>query len=124
VSALGILAAASSTSQVSALACGALYWLGKMERGIEYWWALTCVTDILLTLQFAMQRRWGLTALFAVFAAACAVAWRDHHRKNRGKRKAADVIGEKSRALLAALVRRARESARPSPVLRPAPSGA
>lgn len=45
-------------------------------------------------------------------------------RRRKGRRKAAALLGAKSRALRDALVRRAREAARPRPVLRPVPQGA
>lgn len=44
--------------------------------------------------------------------------------KRRKRKRAAGLVGTKSRALVAALVRRAREAARPRPVLRPQPGGA
>jgi hypothetical protein len=56
-----------------------------------------------------------------VLAGLFALAWWRGHRKDR--RKALDAIGAKSRALRDALVRRAREAARPRPVLRPQRGG-
>lgn len=54
---------------------------------------------------------------------ACALAlWLWLRRKNRGK--AAKLLGAKSRAVRDAIVRKARESARPSPVLKPSLRGA
>lgn len=55
--------------------------------------------------------------------AACFAAWlwwRNRKRRDRAPRS----YGYKARAALAALVAKARESARPRPVLRPAPGGA
>jgi len=104
-----------------AVITGALGLLGRLERGIEYWWGFGCVTDILLAAYYALDSNWPATGLYVVLAAGCAEAWRDHHRKNRGKRRAVDALGAKSRALREALVRRAREVARPRPVLRPVP---
>jgi hypothetical protein len=43
--------------------------------------------------------------------------------RNRKRDRAASLIGEKTRALRDALVRRAREAAKPRPVLRPQPGG-
>ena len=66
----------------------------------------------------------GLWLPLAVSAANLILAvwlyWRHRKRKDR----AAKLAGAKSRALLASLVRRAREAAQPRPVLRPAPGGA
>ena len=50
-----------------------------------------------------------------------AVLW---WRSRRRRRRAPRAYGAKSRALVAALVRKAREAARPRRVLRPAPGGA
>lgn len=44
--------------------------------------------------------------------------------KRKRKDRAPRMYGAKSRALVAALVRKAREAARPRPVLRPQPGGA
>jgi hypothetical protein len=43
--------------------------------------------------------------------------------RNRRRKRAPRAYGAKSRALIAGLVRRAREAARPRPVLRPVPQG-
>lgn len=64
---------------------------------------------------------WGAPAgCAASLAVAIIVRW----WRRRKRRSAAALIGEKSRQLRAALVRRAREAARPRPVLQPAPRGA
>jgi hypothetical protein len=64
---------------------------------------------------------WGAPAGCAVsLVVALIVRW----WRRRKRRSAAALLGEKSRQLRAALVRRARESARPRPVLQPAPRGA
>lgn len=56
-----------------------------------------------------------LAALNAWFAYGC---WKRHKRK-----RTAALAGAKSRARIAVLVRKAREAARPRPVLRPVPGG-
>jgi membrane protein implicated in regulation of membrane protease activity len=66
-------------------------------------------------------RLWYGAGTAGVTAVAAAVIWW-HRRKKR--RRAAALLGAKSRALRDALVRRARQSARPRPVLRPVPGGA
>lgn len=64
---------------------------------------------------------WAVAGGFWVFAVVCAVIWWSTRRKRRDRaRKAA---GAKSRALVAALVKRAREVSRPRPVVRPVPQG-
>lgn len=67
----------------------------------------------------------GTYALAAVYAIDLAIQlwllWQ-HWRKIR--RRIAASLGAKSRALRDALVKRARQAARPRPVLRPAPGGA
>jgi 4-hydroxybenzoate polyprenyltransferase len=73
---------------------------------------------------------WALTAsqwLGGAWMAFCAAvnAWMAWEHWNRRKRKrAAALAGAKSRARVAALVRKAREAARPRKVLRPVPGGA
>jgi hypothetical protein len=57
----------------------------------------------------------------------CAVLnaiWWWRSRKRRKRRSALAALGAKSRALIAGLVRKARETARPRPVLRPVPAPA
>jgi hypothetical protein len=70
----------------------------------------------------AVASRAWLLAVGAVVSAVIAVIlywwWRRKDRK-----RAASLIGAKSRALRDALVRRARETAKPRPVLRPQPGG-
>lgn len=63
---------------------------------------------------------------YATGAGASALAaiaywwWKRRKRRDRAPR----AYGAKSRALIAALVRKAREAAKPRPVLRPVPGGA
>ena len=76
---------------------GAAYWLGH-----HVWW----VAAVLTAVGVYTLRRW----------------WRN--RRNRKRRKVAALLGAKSRALRDALVRKAREAAKPKPVLRPVPGGA
>lgn len=52
---------------------------------------------------------------------AVIAAWLWWKNRRRRKDRAARSMGAKSRALVAALVRKAREAARPRPVLRPVP---
>jgi hypothetical protein len=59
---------------------------------------------------------WGLGALISALVALAIWWWRRRKRRN-----VAALIGAKSRALRDAIVRKAREAARPRPVLRPAP---
>lgn len=67
------------------------------------------------------QHDWGMFACAAAsFATAVAVWWWKRRRRDRAPK----AYGAKSRALVAALVRRAREAAKPRPALRPQPDGA
>jgi membrane protein implicated in regulation of membrane protease activity len=77
--------------------------------------------NVLLAAGWALYGSRILAAVFAVLAVLAAWLW---WRGDRRKRKGAALIGAKSRALRDAIVRRAREAARPRPVLRPAPGGA
>jgi hypothetical protein len=66
---------------------------------------------------------WGWVPVMA--ASALINAWNCWRHWNRRKRRRAPrALGAKSRARIAALVRKARETARPRRVLRPVPGGA
>jgi hypothetical protein len=59
-----------------------------------------------------------LALAYGVVAALDAWVWW-HDRRNRKRKRAARQLGYKARALVAALVQRAREAAQPRPVLQP-----
>jgi hypothetical protein len=82
---------------------------------------LFAIADLLLAAAFALMRLWPLAAFFALLGIVLAVNW---WRKRKRRKRSPKAMGAKSRALLAALVRKAREAARPRPVLRPLPGGA
>ena len=65
--------------------------------------------------------QWGMAACAGISTAVAAGAW---YWWRRRRDRAPKLSGAKGRALLATLVRRAREAAQPRPVLRPAPGGA
>ena len=65
-----------------------------------------------------------LGSFAATATISSAVAWYLWWRRRRDRRRAVETLGAKSRALRDALARRAREAARPSPVLRPSLRGA
>lgn len=67
------------------------------------------------------ERDWLLIAGGCASALAAAAVW---WYRRRDRKRAPKALGEKSRALVAALVARAREAARPRPVLRPQREGA
>lgn len=71
-------------------------------------------------IQTAADLLYGARPIAVVpFAAAVWVTWKWWKGGRRGRDKAAKMLGDKSRALLDALVRRAREIAVPRPVLAP-----
>jgi hypothetical protein len=72
-----------------------------------------------VVLAFAGQ--WPENAIGVVQVAIGAWLWR---RGRRGRKRAPRAYGAKSRALVAALVTKAREAAKPRPVLRPVPGRA
>jgi hypothetical protein len=72
---------------------------------------LACIASVLLG-------AWPLAVVNGLGALLAAWEW---WKRRRRKDRAPRAYGEKSRALVAALVRRAREAARPRPVLRPIP---
>ena len=69
-----------------------------------------------------LARNWAGCAFDAAVAAF--LAWDLWRRHRRQVRRALGLAGAKSRARVAALARKAREAARPRPVLRPVPGGA
>lgn len=58
---------------------------------------------------------------FSAFAALM-FAW-DWWRRRKRRKRSPKALGAKSRALIAALVRKVRENAKPRPLLRPLPGG-
>jgi hypothetical protein len=69
---------------------------------------------------YAASGAWAAAAVCAASAILAAFLW---WLSRRRRRKAPRSLGAKSRAVLAVLVRRAREAAKPRPVLRPVPGG-
>jgi hypothetical protein len=99
----------------------AAVWLRRME---PFWpaavFAVACtVSAAVSAVQGDAVSTW-LSLTMAVINALGAWFW----WKRRKRRRAPRTLGAKSRARLAALVNRAREAARPSPVRRPAVDGA
>lgn len=124
---MSVLAAVISAAGVLFCAIAAVSWVaGTVFRLAGSWpdpaplwaagFALWALADLIEGLGWAAP-------VHGVLAAANAWSWWHDRRSRRGKR-ADGLIGEKSRALLAALVRKAREAAKPRPVFRPAPGGA
>ena len=98
--------------------------LAIMVTGIfRYGWRLTLtdvIGDVMVSAGNFLQRSWFFTVFFGAAAIIIALTlWRRRKRK-----RALRQLGAKSRAAIAALVRRAREAAAPRPVLRPVPGGA
>lgn len=113
-------------STVIAIAIGVVLaipgnWLAARRPEFGYWWyglwAIICAGLVVVN---ALAGSWGWAAWMTVCTAANAWSWWNCRRKRR-KRKAMAAIGAKSRALRDALVRKVRDTARPRPVLRPAP---
>lgn len=81
-------------------------------------------SDVAALVVAVVSGEWLLAGVMGWFTGWVAwFLWRYWRRHRRGKR-VLRVIGAKSWARLAAVVRKAREAARPRPVLRPAPGGA
>ena len=92
--------------------------LGWRASGAVSGWLSSSVSLMIIS---PFQHDWGMFACAAAsFATALAVWWWKRKRRDRAPK----MYGAKSRALVAALVRRAREAAKPRPVLRPVPGGA
>jgi MFS family permease len=90
-----------------------------------WWFGFWTVADAAAAIISAVQREWGWAAWIAVCAVIMGLWWRNC-RKRRKRKRAAAMAGAKSRALIEALVKRVRETARPRPVLKPVlrPAGA
>jgi hypothetical protein len=70
---------------------------------------------------FAFGGPWSCAVIGAAHVAIGVWLWR---RGRRGRRRAPRAYGAKSRALVAALVAKARDAAAPRPVFRPVPGAA
>ena len=82
------------------------------------WWAASAGVEVAISLSAGL---WLPAACAGGNLLVAAVFWWWRRKK---RRSVTVLLGEKSRLLRAALVRRMRESARPRPVLRPVPGGA
>jgi hypothetical protein len=81
----------------------------------DFWWSWFLASAQAAVYAVTVSA-WAPAAVSAVQASiALAKLW----RRWKGRKRAAKALGEKSRALVAALVQRAREAARPRPVLQP-----
>ena len=102
---------------------GLLYALMRSRYGGDFrgrtyvMWGYAAAWDIGIGLIAALWLPVIVSAANLILAAW--LYWRHGRRKDRAPR----AYGAKSRALLAAIVRRAREAAKPRPVLRPVPQG-
>jgi hypothetical protein len=69
---------------------------------------------------FAATELWIAAGCAGVSTLIAAWLWWRHRRRDRAPK----TYGAKTKAIIAAMVRRAREAAQPRPVLRPVPGGA
>lgn len=81
-------------------------------------WLAAATTDLFASVLIA---EWIPAAVSAAQIGIAIAIWR---WRNRRRDRAPKLAGAKSRARLAALVRAAREAAKPRPVLQPVPGGA
>jgi len=79
-------------------------------------WELMAAADVLWIASGILQRNWPWVVIEVAFL-VFSLWMRNRNRRNR--RRARDMYGAKSRALLAAIVRKAREAAQPRRVLQP-----
>lgn len=86
----------------------------------QWWYGLWMVIDVIVSAILAAERDWGPSALVALCAVSSGWSWWKH-RKNRKRKRAASLVGAKSRARIEALVRKTREAGQPRRVLRPVP---
>lgn len=93
-----------------------LRWRSRFDR-IAWPWFTAAGADTVIDAAAAL---WLCAAISAVqVGIALAIWWWRKRRRDRAPK----LAGAKSRALLAAIVRKAREAAKPRPVLRPVPGG-
>jgi hypothetical protein len=116
VTVLSILIVTAGPPFMSALC---FLWLPLTRNRDRFWvsWVVTGLTEIVIA---AIYRQWLVMAAALAGTAIAAILW---WLSRRRRKRAPRAYGAKSRALLAALVRRAREAAVPRPVLRPVPEG-
>jgi hypothetical protein len=100
-----------------------LYARGRANPSMEAaGFALFSAGDTLTGIGSLMRAQWGGAAWnFALGAFFAWLAWR---RWRKHRKRIAALLGAKSRALRDVLVRKAKEAAKPRPVLRPVPGGA
>jgi hypothetical protein len=81
-------------------------------------WVSSCIGG---AVGWALSGSWNLVAVDAANALLAVIMW---WLSRRRKRRAPKSAGAKSKAILAAVVARMRETLKPRPVLRPVPGGA
>jgi hypothetical protein len=97
--------------------------LAARRPGFGTWWyGSWAIAETVYAAISAARRDWRLAALMAVFAVLNAIWW-NQARRRRKRKPAAALAGAKSRARIAKLVRRVRESMQPRPVPQPIPRG-
>ncbi len=96
---------------------GAARWALHSSRGAFYCgWTASALVGLT---GMVVRHEWAWAVVAAGNALLAIYLWR---RRGRRRKRAPRAYGAKSRALVTTLIRRARERARPRPVLRPQPS--
>lgn len=106
-------------SGAAACAVGSL-WAERHPEFALWWYAALSLLCCVASASAFVVRDWPVSAFTAFGAALSAWDWWRHWRK-RKRRGALARAGAKSRARVAALVRKTRETARPRPVRQPLP---
>ena len=106
-----------------AIGAGGIYGVRQSPLFACWWFGSWTVADVALAALNAALGSWGWSAVMAGLAAVNGLLWWQHWNRRRRKH-APRAYGAKSRALIATLVRKAREAAKPRRVLRPVPGGA
>lgn len=101
------------------IAVAAIYSVLPLHIGFIEGWQYSAGGGTVVSLVFLRDWPW-LTGSAASLLVALAIRW----WRSSKRRRAAALLGAKSRALRDTIVRRAREAAQPRPVLRPLPGGA
>jgi uncharacterized membrane protein YccC len=114
----GILGWAAGTVLLVGLTFAFLGMTGRVENGTEYFYGCLCLANVGDFIASVLQRSWSWAAFGAVFAVFFGWVWWHERRKRKNRRRVADALGAKSKALRDAIVQRAREAMQPRPVLR------
>lgn len=91
-------------------------WLGQHGKPWwpEAWFGINMVANVVIAALNLVWHQYGWVIAFIIFAIMDGIQWWRWHKKRRKKRPVGALVGEKSRALIAKLVRTQREATTPT----------